>query len=114
MPSENRTRLEIFIPLGSNPAAQETVIEWLAEEMTFARGGATLTTPFMGFYLSATGRELVRDAVRVLFCDFDLNGDDPNHISELETYAGELRSMLMSVFHQEEIWITYYPVTRAS
>lgn len=113
MPSEKRTRVEIFIPFGSDSATHDTITEWLAEEMTFARGGATVTTPFMGFYLSVTGRDVVRDAVRVLFCDFDLDTSDSYHLAELEVYLEEHRSMLLNVFRQEEIWITYHPVTRA-
>jgi len=54
VPFEKRTRVEIFLPLGFNSVVHRTVIEWLAEELTFARGGSTITTPFTGLYTSAT------------------------------------------------------------
>lgn len=109
MPSENRTRVEIFLPVGSDPTAHATITEWLAEEMTFARGGATVTTPFVGYYLSATGNNLIRDAVRVLFCDFDLDVGNTHHVSPLESYIDELRSMLLNVLEQEEVWNNLLP-----
>jgi hypothetical protein len=112
VPSEKRTRVEIFLPLGSNPVVNEPVTEWLAEELAFARGGSTITTPFTGLYASATERDLVRDSVRVLFCDFDLNPSDVTQCAKLETYLSELRAMLLRVFRQEEIWITYHPINR--
>jgi len=112
VPSEKRTRVEIFIPLGSNSVVHGTVTEWLAEELAFARGGSTVTTPFTGFYLSATERDIVHDAVRVLFCDFDLDPDDVSQRAKLETYLSELRLMLLRIFHQEEIWIVYHKVAR--
>ena len=112
MPSEKRTRVEIFIPLGSDSVVHGTVTDWLAEELAFARGGSTVTTPFTGLYLSATEKDVVRDAVRVLFCDFDLDPDDVSQRTKLGTYLSELRLMLLRIFHQEEIWITYHRVAR--
>lgn len=112
MPLEKRTRVEIFLPVGSNPAVDGTVTEWLAEELAFARGGSTITTPFTGLYLSIAQTKIVRDAVQVLFCDFDLDLDDPDQAVELETYLSDVRLMLLQVFRQEEIWIVYHPVTR--
>ena len=112
MPSEKRTRVEIFLPLGSDSVIHGTVTEWLAEELAFARGGSTVTTPFTGLYLSATEGDILRDAVRALFCDFDLDPDDVSQRAKLESYLSELRLMLLRVFRQEEIWITYHPITR--
>ena len=83
MPSEKRTRVEIFLPLGSNPVFNEPVTEWLAEELAFTRGGSTITTPFTGLYVSATERDFVRDSVRILFCDFDLDPSDENSVCEI-------------------------------
>ena len=112
MLSEKRTRVEIFLPLGSNSVSHRTVIEWLAEELAFARGGSTVTTPFTGLYLSATEKDIVRDEVRILFCDFDLNPDDVSQRAKLETYLSEVRLMLLRIFRQEEIWITFHPLYR--
>ena len=112
MPSEKRTRVEIFLPLGSNPVFNEPVTEWLAEELAFTRGGSTITTPFTGFYVSATERDLVRDSVRILFCDFDLDPSDETQYAKLEAYLAGVRSMLLQVFRQEEIWITCHPIIR--
>lgn len=83
MPLEKRTRVEIFLPVGSNPAVDPTVTEWLAEELAFARGGSTITTPFTGLYFSIAQTKIVRDAVQVLFCDFDLDLDHPGQGVEL-------------------------------
>jgi hypothetical protein len=110
VPFEKRTRVEIFLPLGS--VVYRTVTEWLADELTFARGGSTLTTPFTGLYTSATQAEIVRDDVQILFCDFDLDADDSNELAGLEIYLTELRSTLLRIFRQEEIWIIYHPVVR--
>lgn len=112
MPSEKRTRVEIFLPSGANPIFNEPVAQWLAEELAFARGGSTITTPFTGLYASATERDLVRDSVRVLFCDFDLDANHETERMKLETYLTELHSMLLRVFRQEEVWITYHPISR--
>ena len=112
MPSEKRTRVEIFLPLGPDSVSHRTVTKWLAEELAFARGGSTVTTPFTGLYLSATERDIVRDEVRVLFCDFDLDPDDVSQRVKLETYLSEVRLMLLRIFWQEEIWITFHPLYR--
>ena len=112
MASEKRTRVEIFLPLGSNPVFNEPVTEWLAEELAFTRGGSTITTPFTGFYVSATERDLVRDSVRILFCDFDLDPSDETQYAKLEAYLTGVRTMLLRVFRQEEIWITCHPIIR--
>lgn len=112
MPFEKRTRVEIFLPLGFNSVVHRTVIGWLAEELTFARGGSTITTPFTGLYTSATQAEIVRDDVQVLFCDFDLDADNLDELAELDSYLSDIRSMLLRVFRQKEIWIIYHSVAR--
>jgi hypothetical protein len=50
MPSEKRTRVEIFLPVRSDSAEYRIITDWLAEELAYARGGSTLTTPFTGLY----------------------------------------------------------------
>lgn len=112
MPFEKRTRVEIFLPLGLDSVVHRTITEWLAEELTFARGGSTITTPFTGLYTSATRAEIVRDDVQILFCDFDLDADDSDERAILESYLSDIRSMLLRVFRQEEIWIIYHAVVR--
>ena len=112
MPLEKRTCVEIFLPVARNSTVNNTVREWLAEEFAFARGGSTITTPFTGLYLSAAQTEIVRDAIQVLFCDFDLDPNDPVQGAEPESYLSDVRLMLLQAFRQEEIWIVYHSVTR--
>ncbi|MDQ3135557.1 MAG: hypothetical protein M3Q76_12295 [Acidobacteriota bacterium] len=114
MPAEKRTRVEIFIPLRSDAADYQTITEWLAEELAYARGGSTLTTPFTGLYTSTTQSHLVRDAVHVLFCDFDLDVEDDEQRAELTNYLNEIRLLLIDVLSEEEVWIVYHPVMRVS
>ena len=112
MTLEKRTRVEIFHPLKPDSVVHRTLTEWLAEELAFARGGATLTTPFTGLYTSETHANILRDSVQVLFCDFDLDPDDPAHRPEVVAYLRTLRLMLMEVLRQEDVWIIYHSVTR--
>ena len=72
MPLEKRIRVEIFLPINESQPAYEAITSWLAKELTLTRGGATLTSPFMGFYRSISG-EIVNDEIQVLFCDFNLD-----------------------------------------
>lgn len=39
MPTEKRTRVEIFLPVRSDLTAYQTASEWLVEELAFLRGG---------------------------------------------------------------------------
>jgi len=112
VPLEKRARVEIFIPIRSDAADYQTITEWVAEELAYARGGSTLTTPFTGLYTSTTQTHLVRDAVHVLFCDFDLDVDNEEQRAELTNYLNEIRLLLMEALSEEEIWIVYHPVTR--
>ena len=112
MSLEQRTRVEIFIPVRRDAAEYQTVTDWLAEELAYARGGSTLTTPFTGIYISATHHRLVRDDVHVLFCDFDLDAGDEAQRAELAAYLDSLRTLLMEALSEEEVWIVYHPVTR--
>jgi hypothetical protein len=112
VPLEKRTRVETFLPIRSDALAYRTVTEWLAEELAFSRGGSTLTTPFTGLYLSVTEKTLSQDQINILFCDFDLDPDDPSDTKELGSYLGELRLLLMEALFEEDVWIVYYPTTR--
>jgi membrane carboxypeptidase/penicillin-binding protein len=67
VPLEKRTRVEIFLPIRLETTNYRTLIEWLAEELAFSRGGSTLTTPFAGLYFSTTEKTLTRDQVHILF-----------------------------------------------
>ena len=108
---EKRTRVEIFLPIRADSAEYKIVAEWLAEEMAYARGGSTLTTPFTGLYSSVTQPGIVRDEVQVLFCDFDLDADNLDHSTELTNYLNEIRLLLTEALNEEEIWIIYHTVT---
>jgi hypothetical protein len=112
VPLENRTHVEIFIPIRADAADYQTVTEWIAEELAYARGGSTLTTPFTGLYTSTTQIGLVRDAINVLFCDFDLDVSNSEQQAELTNYLNEIRLLLIEVLREEEVWIIYHPVTR--
>jgi len=48
----------------------------------------------------------------VLFCDFDLDADNLDELAELDSYLSDIRSMLLRVFRQKEIWIIYHSVAR--
>ena len=112
MPLEKRTRVEIFLPIRTDTTAYQTITEWLAEELAYSRGGSTLTTPFTGLYSSTTGRALSTDQIQILFCDFDLDSDDPRDCADLLLYLSEVRLLLMEALLEEEVWIIYYPSTR--
>lgn len=114
MPTEKRTRVEMFFPLRSDLANYEIVTKWLAEEFAFSRGGATLTTPFTGLFASANQADLVSDAIRILFCDFDINLDITEQSTELLNYLENIRKSVMILLEEEEIWIIYYPITRVT
>ena len=114
MSSEKRIRVEIFIPIRTDSTDYQTITDWLAEELAYARGGSTLTTPFTGLYASISRSEVIRDSIHVLFCDFDPDADSPNHRAELTSCLEELRLLLMEALHEEEVWIVYHPITRVS
>ncbi len=112
MPTENRTRVEIFLPVRSDLSAYQTALDWLAEELAFARGGCTFTTPFSGLYATANGAQLIHDATRILFCDFDWNMSIEEDRIDLVEYISGIRQFLMDTLEEEEIWVVYHPVSR--
>jgi len=113
VPSEKRTRVEIFLPVRTDTADYRAVTEWLSEELALLRGGSTVTTPFTGLFASSTSAgTIVQDQIQILFCDLDLNLEDPLHHSKLTDYLDELRQLLMELLREEDVWITYYPITR--
>lgn len=112
MALEKRTRVEIFLPIRPDTPVYSTVTDWLSEEMALARGGSTLTTPFTGLYSSITRDSVIRDTIQILFCDFDLDADDPVHRSKLLTYLNGVRLLLMEILREEDVWIIYHSVTR--
>jgi hypothetical protein len=114
VPLEKRTRVEIFIPIRSDSSDYQAITDWVAEELAYARGGSTLTTPFTGLYTSTTQAHIVHDSIQLLFCDFDLDVDDDEQRAELTSYLNGIRLLLMDVLSEEEVWIIYHPVTRIS
>ena len=112
MPVEKRTRVEIFFPLRSDTLDYETVARFVAEEFAYSRGGSTLTTPFAGLYTSASRVDVVEDSIRVLFCDFDANSDEPVEYNKLVVYLEKLKRGLMKALDEEEIWIIFHPISR--
>jgi hypothetical protein len=114
VPLEKRARVEIFLPVRTDLANYRTITEWLAEELAFARGGSTLTTPFTGLYTSTTRADIIRDDIHVLFCDFDLDTDNSDHRTELLNYLNELRMLLIEALNEEEVWVIFHQVTRVT
>lgn len=111
MPLEKRIRVEIFLPINKSQPAYEALTRWLAEELALTRGGSTLTSPFMGLYRSASG-EIVQDEIQVLFCDFNLDPDNSDHLAQLKRYLASLRKTLVEALNEDDLWIVYHPVTR--
>ncbi len=72
----------------------------------------TFTTPFAGLYATSTHAELIHDAVRILFCDFDANIFLDEERTKLEIYLSGVRQFLMKALQEEEIWIVFHPVSR--
>ena len=112
MPIEKRTRVEIFLPIRSDLTAYGVSLDWLADELAFIRGGATLTTPFSGLYVSSTRIDVIQDAIRILFCDFDANPEIDDEILLLVSYLEDVKKFLMESLEEEEIWIVIHPVSR--
>ena len=50
MPTENRTRVEFYLPVRSDLPTYQAVLDWLVEDLAHSRGGATITTPFAGVF----------------------------------------------------------------
>jgi hypothetical protein len=112
MPIEKRTRVEIFLPVRSDLSAYQTALQWLAEELALARGGSTLTTPFAGLFVSPNQVDLVQDAVRILFCDFELNSEKNEDLREIVAFLESVENFLKTALEEEEIWIVFYPISR--
>lgn len=112
MQTEKRTRVEIFLPLRSDLLKYQVAIDWMAEEFARQRGGATLTAPFAGLFASAHHTNIVEDAIRILFSDFQLDTDNERHHTHLVALLTEVKAFLMETLDEEEIWIVYYPLSR--
>lgn len=113
MPSEKRTRVEFFLPIRTDASDYRTITDWLAEELAYSRGGSTLTSPFTGLYVSGTRGRVIRDDVHILFCDFLLDVGTAEDQAEMDAYLDEVRTLLMDALKEEDVWIAYYPITRA-
>ncbi|MGH9946796.1 MAG: hypothetical protein ACRD6X_06340 [Pyrinomonadaceae bacterium] len=112
MPIEKRTRVEVFLPLRSDIPAYQVAIDWLSEEFALERGGATLTTPFAGLFVSPEQVDVVEDAVRVLHCDFELDADNLDDRAEIVSHLENVKEFLRNTLDKEEIWIIFYPISR--
>jgi len=111
--SEKRTRIEIFLPIRSDASVYKIVTDWFSEELALARGGSTLTSPCTGLFTSpATFGDVIRDQIQILFCDLDLDVEDPKQRSGLLAYLTDVRLLLKEVLGEEDVWITYHSVTR--
>ena len=112
MPIEIRTRVDVFLPLRSGLIAYQVALDWMAEEFAYQRGGATLTAPFAGLFVSTSRVDIVEDAIRVLSCDFDLDAGNEEDLSEITTTLENVKEFLMDTLREEEIWIVFYPISR--
>ncbi|HEU4390848.1 MAG TPA: hypothetical protein VFV34_23795, partial [Blastocatellia bacterium] len=50
----------------------------------------------------------------ILFCDFDLDANNPQHTLELDNYLDDIRLLLIEVLGEEDVWIVYNSVTRVA
>ncbi len=114
MPIENRTRVEFYLPVRSDISAYQATLDWLADELATSRGGSTTTTPFAGLFASASGGTLISDAVRILFCDFQLDLNNSSHRSELIEYLETTKNYLLRKLEEEDIWIIFYSISRVA
>lgn len=112
MPIENRTRVEFYLPVRSDIADYQATLDWLANELATSRGGATTTTPFAGLFSSASGGALIHDAVRILFCDFQLDLNNNSHRLELIEYLETTKAYLLNKLQEEDIWVVFYSISR--
>ena len=69
---------------------------------------------FTGLYVSSTHGGTISDSINVLFCDFDLDVENPQHASDLTNYLDGIRRLLMDVLNEDEVWIVYHSVTRVT
>jgi len=65
-------------------------------------------------YVSGTRGSVIRDDVHILFCDFLLDVESPQDQGELDAYLDDVRSLLIEALKEEDVWIVYYPITRAA
>ena len=84
----------------------------MAEEVAYERGGATLSAPLAGLFVSSSRLDVVEDAIRVLFCDFDLDIENEEESFQLTNFLETTKAFLMETLEEEEIWIVFYPLTR--
>lgn len=112
MRTERRTRVEISIPVRSDLANYQLALDWLADDLAFSRGGVTITTPLSGLFLSSGNAELISDAIRIVFCDFELDSENAMQRDELLEYLDTTKAFLMEMLQEEEIWVIYYSINR--
>lgn len=113
MPLEKRTRVEIFLPIRTDYVVYGTVTEWLAEELAFARGGSTLTTPFTGLYIQPKRPSLATKSTSysaILIWIRMISMIKQNLLAYLE----DVRLLLLEALREEDVLITYHSVTRIS
>jgi hypothetical protein len=54
----------------------------------------------------------VQDAVRILFCDFELNSEKNEDLREIVAFLESVENFLKTALEEEEIWIVFYPISR--
>ncbi|MFN0279261.1 MAG: hypothetical protein ACKVRN_11745 [Pyrinomonadaceae bacterium] len=84
----------------------------MAEEFARQRGGATLTAPFAGLFASANHSDIVEDAIRILFSDFQLDIENESHRDQIYDLLEDVKSFLIETLDEEDIWVVFYPIYR--
>ncbi len=59
----------------------------MTQEFAHERGGATLTAPYAGLFVSSNRVDVVEDAIRVFFRDFELDADNNEDMRRLRHFS---------------------------
>ena len=55
---------------------------------------------------------MIEDAIRILFCDFELDADDPEDNTEIVVLLESVKDFLRKTLDEKEIWVIFYPISR--
>jgi len=107
-----KIRVEVYVPLRSEPAYQKT-LTWLIDEFTDLRGGCTVCEDVGGYYLSQTGK-IINDRVSIVYSDFPMNWNKPHDYADALDYCSSLQSFLLENLSEEEVLIAAYAVSHTA
>jgi hypothetical protein len=89
VPSEPRTRVEVFIPERLDDPAYQRTAQWLRERLARVHGGSTAFSSLVGLY-SLDG-QLVQDRMTLVWCDLPLGSRDRKSV---EAYLSTLKEYI--------------------